>query len=290
MNYWIAIDKPQGHTSNAVVQTVKKILKATKVGHGGTLDPFATGILPIAVGEATKTSQFVLNHDKIYEFEVQFGVQTDTDDIEGNIIAQSNKILTEVQVYSALQHFIGEINQTPPKFSAKKINGVRAYKLARQGQEFLTTPCKVFIKNLSLLNFNPASQKALFYVEASKGTYIRALARDLGNMLGCFGHVTLLRRKKIGKFDEKLLISLENFEKIVHNGHLNDYIFSLDFVLVDIPAIEVTSIQAKKLKNGCSILIESEINNLVRLMHQDKLIALGNLNNKIFTITRIFND
>ena len=192
---WINLDKPIGLTSTQAMAKVRWLLKAQKAGHAGTLDPLATGILPIALGEATKTISFIQDGLKTYSFTVRWGEQRDTDDMEGKVIATSDNRPSEDQIRALLPKYTGDILQTPPKFSAIKIDGERAYDLARDGEEVELQPREVYIGSLGLLETRP--DEADFLMTCGKGTYVRSLARDMGRDLGCLGFITALKREKI---------------------------------------------------------------------------------------------
>ena len=199
---WLIFDKPQGMTSTKAVSRLKRLYDAAKAGHAGTLDPLATGILPIAFGEATKTVPFVMDGIKAYRFTVRFGAETDTDDAEGKITATSERRPTRAEIEAALPHFTGEITQVPPRYSALKVEGARAYDLARDEEDFELAPRTVVIDRLDLVE-HPDPDHCVLEAECGKGTYVRALARDLGRALHCLGHVEVLRRTRVGFFREE---------------------------------------------------------------------------------------
>jgi tRNA pseudouridine55 synthase len=199
---WLIFDKPQGMTSTQAVSRVKRLYDAAKAGHAGTLDPLATGVLPIALGEATKTVPFVVEGSKDYRFTVRFGAETDTDDAEGSVVATSDTRPTRAEIEAALPHFTGEIIQVPPRFSALKVDGARAYDLAREKEEFELAPRRVSIARLELIA-HPDQDHGVIEASCGKGTYVRALARDLGRELGALGHVEALRRTRVGTFGEE---------------------------------------------------------------------------------------
>lgn len=188
---WIALDKPLGMTSTHAVAVVRRLLNAKKAGHAGTLDPLASGLLPLAFGEATKTVPYVVDGEKAYRFTVTFGIETDTDDSEGRVVSQSDQRPSESEILAALPRFTGSVTQVPPRFSAIKIDGERAYDLARGGEAVELQPRIVEIHTLTLMSFD--GQSAVLEAECGKGTYVRAIARDLGRLLGCYGYVTALR-------------------------------------------------------------------------------------------------
>lgn len=286
---WLAIDKPVNMSSAKVVSIVKRCCKKAKVGHAGTLDPFATGVLPIAIGEATKTIAFAQDEDKEYIFTIKFGEQTDTLDPEGVVIAESNNLPNRGDVEKVLGEFIGTIQQTPPIFSALKVNGKRAYDLARSNVEFELKPRLIRIISLELLNFNRKNNTAQLKVCCGKGTYIRSLARDIANAVGSCGYVTTLRRTRVGSFCEKKLISLEKLEEIVHNGDLERELLSVDIVLDDILVLSISEQEASFIRNGKAVLVNHEASDVALVKLQNKPIALGNVENCYFQPTRVFN-
>lgn len=246
---WLVIDKPSGITSNAVVRRVRRLTGAAKIGHGGTLDPLATGILPLAFGEATKVISFVMHDTKTYRFVIRWGEERSTDDAEGVIVTTSDVRPTKDDINRALNAFIGDIDQLPPKYSAVKINGKRAYALARSDQEVILKSRTVHIQHFVLLSLNDANH-ATFEVVCGKGTYMRSLARDLARALGTVGHISMLRRTAVGNFTEKNAILLDNTEALRHSDALDNYLLPLETVLDDIPAVDLTGLEAEKMRNG----------------------------------------
>ncbi len=216
---WLAIDKPEGLTSAQVVGRVRRITNAAKLGHGGTLDPLATGVLPIALGEATKTVAYVMDGAKTYRFTVRWGEKRDTDDTEGRVTAMSDVRPAAAAIRAALAAFTGEIAQVPPAYSALKIDGERAYKLARAEQEVRLAPRPVRIDSLALVSVDDADH-ATFQVDCGKGTYVRALARDLAAALGTLGAVSRLRRLRVGPFEEAGATTLETLEADGVEAHI----------------------------------------------------------------------
>ena len=206
---WVVFDKPLGMTSTQAVGKIRRLFDAEKAGHGGTLDPLATGMLPIALGEATKTVQWAMDGRKVYRFEVTWGAERTTDDMEGAITAQSESRPTAKSIESILSDFQGVIQQAPPAFSAIKIDGERAYDLARAGEKVEMAERPVTIEKLVLVSC-PDADHAVFEVTCGKGTYVRSLARDMGRKLGCLGHVSMLRRIAVGPFVEADMIPLDN--------------------------------------------------------------------------------
>lgn len=289
---WLVIDKPYNMGSTKVVGKCRFLTKAQKVGHAGTLDPLATGILPIAFGEATKTIPFIMDAKKTYRFTVTWGEERTTDDIEGDVIETSEIRPTQDQILKALPDFIGVIKQRPPIFSAIKIDGKRAYELARAGEAVEMKEREVEVFDLKLLESD--LQSATFEMECSKGTYVRSIGRDLARKLGTLGYISMLRRTKVGAFDESDTISLEKLEELVHSAPLEEWILNVVTVLDDILALAVTRDQADFLKNGGFIPsrelpASNRIGELYKAMHDDKIIALCELDEEFLKPVRVFN-
>tara|TARA_Y100000991_G_scaffold199648_1_gene171473 strand:- start:81 stop:1016 length:936 start_codon:yes stop_codon:yes gene_type:complete len=256
LNGWLILDKQSGLTSRQVVTKISKILKVNKIGHGGTLDPMATGILPIALGEATKLISFIQNKDKKYSFTIKWGESRDTDDIEGKILKKSDVRPSKDEINSILKKFIGKINQTPPIFSAIKIDGERSYNLARKNISIKHKPRQIEVHELSLkkiINMHLAE----FEVICGKGTYVRSLARDIAEKLNTRGHITELRRHSVGNFKEKDTIFIDFFEEIIHSPTVLKKIKPIEKVLDDIPALFLTQTEARKLRQGQKIRLNS---------------------------------
>ena len=251
---WVILDKPEGLSSSRAVGIVRRVFSAAKAGHGGTLDPLATGILPIALGEATKTVSFAMQGAKTYGFTVSFGVQTTTDDREGSAVATSDVRPTADEIAAVLPRFTGRIEQRPPIFSAIKIDGARAYDIARKavadGLDTLPelTSRPVEIDRLELRDVTGDS--ADFFVACGKGTYIRSLARDIAIALGGAGHVSQLRRLSVGPFSEKDAISLAFLEELEHSAAAFEHLKPVTSALDDIPALPVSADEAAKLRHG----------------------------------------
>ena len=254
INGWLVIDKPQGMTSTHVVNVVKALTRAQKVGHGGTLDPLATGVLPIAMGFATKTVPFVMEASKRYRFTMRFGERRDTDDAEGEVVATSDLRPDDSEIAQALPRFIGEIMQRPPAFAAVKVQGERAYDIARRGESVELEPRPIKIEAYEPIE-RPDADHAVFEVTCGKGAYVRALARDLGEMLGCHAHVSALRRLSVGEFDTAGAITLDNLRQIVDDDSLPQALVSVRTALAGIPAFALTEPQAMRLRSGRSIII-----------------------------------
>ena len=253
---WIILDKKSGITSRQAISKISKIFKFNKIGHGGTLDPLATGVLPIAVGEATKLISFIQNKKKKYSFTIRWGEATDTDDSEGKIIKKSNSRPNKEEIQNALISFIGKIQQIPPNFSAIKIDGERSYNLARKNISVRHKPRQIEIHEFTLkkiLNIDTAE----FEVICGKGTYIRSLARDLAEKLNTKGHIIKLRRHFVGNFNEKDKIFIDFSEEIIHSPTFLEKIIPIEKVLDDIPALFLTKTEAMKLRQGQKITLNS---------------------------------
>ncbi|MEM8593115.1 MAG: tRNA pseudouridine(55) synthase TruB [Pseudomonadota bacterium] len=246
---WLVIDKPAGLTSTAVVNKVKWALDAQKAGHAGTLDPAATGVLAVALGEATKTVPYITDALKAYRFTVRWGQATNTDDAEGEVIETSPARPSEEAIKAALGAFIGEIEQVPPAFSAVKIDGQRAYKKARDGEEVELQPRPLWVEELTLIDM-PDDDHAEFEMVCGKGGYVRAIARDLGRKLGCLGHVRDLRRTWSGPFDVDAALSWEELESGARTEALDANLRPLETGLADLPELRTTPEGAARLRNG----------------------------------------
>lgn len=294
---WIAIDKPLGVTSTAVVAKVRRATNAAKVGHGGTLDPLASGILPIALGEATKTVSYVMDGRKTYRWKVRWGEARNTDDAEGQVIATSDVRPDEAAILAALPAFTGWIEQVPPAFSAIKIDGQRAYDLARADQPVEIQSRQVRIDRFSLVSLTP--DEAEFEVETGKGAYIRSLARDLAIALGTVGYVSALRRTQCGPFDETNAISLDLLAEFGHSAPSAIPVLPVETVLDDIPALALTEAEVRRLRLGqpvpvteladqerASRLSDGET---VRAMQGDQVAALARIDGAELRPVRVFN-
>ncbi len=246
---WLVVDKPAGWTSTAVVNKVRWALEAKKAGHAGTLDPDATGVLAIALGEATKTVPYITDALKAYRFSVRLGQATNTDDAEGEIINQSDTRPSDEQIVAALGPFLGEIMQVPPKFSAVKIDGQRAYKLARDGQDVELSARPLWVEEILLID-RPDPDHVVLEMTCGKGGYVRSIARDLGEALGCFGHVEWLRRIWSGPFDAKDGLKIEQIEEQARTPELDSHLQPLEIGLADLPELRCTEQGVAKLRNG----------------------------------------
>ncbi|MBQ8870410.1 MAG: tRNA pseudouridine(55) synthase TruB [Alphaproteobacteria bacterium] len=292
VNGWLIVDKPKGMGSTDVVNKTRYLLNANKNGHAGTLDPFATGVLPIAFGEATKLIPFVTDGKKEYEFVLKFGIQTNTDDIEGEVISTSNIIPDKEQILQVLPQFVGTITQVPPMYSAIKINGKRAYKLAREGKEVNIPPREIEIYYLEFLEqINESEYK--FKVGCSKGTYIRTLGKDIALKLGTLGHLTDLRRTKCAIFSIDDTILLENLKNIVYEEQRLLSLLPIETSLRDIAVIAVSEEDAVKLKFGQALSPKNYqgygLGAVLAAMSGNSLIALVRVEENKLSPIRVFN-
>jgi tRNA pseudouridine55 synthase len=295
INGWIVLDKPLGMSSAQGVAAVRRATGAAKAGHGGTLDPLATGILPIALGEATKTVSYVMDGAKTYRFRVQWGEARSTDDGEGEVTATSPVRPTPAAITEVLPRFTGAIEQIPPIFSALKLGGERAYALARRGERPELAPRRVTIDSLSVIEAGP--DWADFEVRCGKGTYVRSLARDLAAALGTVGHVARLRRTACGPFGESQAISLDKLDGFVHSAA--SFVLPVATALDDIPALAVTEDEAQCLSRGQPIPVSgpggirvsaaSANEGLVRAQTADRLVALARIDDGMLRPVRVLH-
>jgi len=288
INGWVILDKPQGVSSNQILRKVQYLLKAKKAGHIGTLDPFATGVLPMAFGEATKLISYLEKKDKIYEFSLKFGEQTTTDDTEGEVCKTSTVIPSEVEIKKIIPLFEGEITQIPPKYSAIHINGIRAYDLARQNKDFQMPERKITIHELSLIDYSPQNNMR---VSCSSGTYIRTLGRDIAERLGTVGHLTALRRIKNGFFDITDTILLDNLKNLLYKTPGVSPLLPVETFLCDITVIALTESETLKLRRGQAIDSKrfNNLNNINAACFENKLIALVKQQENSLLPIRVFN-
>ncbi len=276
INGWIVLDKPPGMTSTAATGAVRRLIGAAKAGHAGTLDPMATGILPVALGEATKTMPYIMDGRKQYRFTVRWGLATETDDAEGAVTEQSPHRPTADQIEAELVRFIGTIEQIPPAYSAVRIDGRRAYAMAREGETPEMAPRTVTIEELRLID-RPDQDHAVFEAVCGKGTYMRALARDLALALGTTGHLVMLRRTRVGCFTEKDAISLDELDENRHSAPALRHLLPVETVLDDIPALAMTEIEAGRLRNGqgVSLLRKADLDRLSAFEDGDTVLAMA---------------
>jgi tRNA pseudouridine55 synthase len=275
------------------VAQVKRLYDAEKAGHAGTLDPLATGVLPIAFGEATKTVPFVVEGSKAYRFTVRFGMETDTDDAEGKDLAKSDARPLRSEIEATLSRFTGEISQVPPRFSALKVDGARAYNLARDEEEFELEPRSVSIARLTLIA-HPDKDHCVLEAECGKGTYVRALARDLGRALGTLGHVAALRRTRVGPFGEENAVSLATLERIGPDREaLLAALEPVEIALRDIPALAISAADAARLRRGQPVLLRGRdapiLAGTVYATTRGTLVAVGEVSEGELKPRRIFN-
>lgn len=253
MNGIICINKPQEYTSFDVVARIRGMSKTKKVGHSGTLDPMATGVLPVFIGNATKACDMLPDDNKSYEAEFRLGVTTDTLDCWGDVLTERKSEVTQSQVEGQLHNFRGEISQIPPMYSAIRVNGQRLYDIARQGREVEREPRKVTIFELELLWFNEKTQSGRLRIVCSKGTYIRTIISDLGDLLSVGGMMTALCRTKACGFTLKDCVTLEEAQELTSIGKLEEHLLSVDKLFYIFPKIELNAVQALKFQNGVKL-------------------------------------
>ena len=295
---WLILDKPVGMTSTEAVARAKRLFGAAKAGHAGTLDPLASGCLPIAFGEATKTVSFVMDGRKLYRFTVRWGEERTTDDTEGEVSATSAVRPTEAAISAILPEFTGRITQVPPRFSAVKIGGERAYDLAREGEAVELRPRDISVHRLELLEC-PDPGTAVFLAECGKGTYVRALARDMGRRLGTYGHVIALRRLAVGPFGEAHMIPLEKLDELRHKAVASggpgpeEALYSVATALDDIPALAMTEQDAARLKRGQAVILRGRdapvMSGPAFAVAGGVPVALGEVEQGAFNPKRVFN-
>ncbi len=298
---WLAVDKPVDISSTQVVGKLKRLFNAQKAGHGGTLDPLADGILPIAFGEATKTAQWAMDCDKEYVFTIEWGTSTASQDKEGEVIAASDVRPARAEIEALLPKFIGDIQQVPPKYSAIKVDGERAYDLARDGETFEIPSREVTVYEAELVDV-PDADHAVFRVVSGKGFYIRALARDVAHELGAEGHVSQLRRTRVGALDEANAVSLTELETLADDKEaLLEQLRPLETVIDDVPKLEIEAADAAALKQGREILLMPHLvehwrsqadmddpDRLALTMSGGKAIALGEVRAGRFQPKKVF--
>ncbi|MEM1307013.1 MAG: tRNA pseudouridine(55) synthase TruB [Pseudomonadota bacterium] len=300
VNGWIVLDKPTDMTSTQAVSVVKRLLDARKAGHAGTLDPLATGVLPIALGEATKTVNFAVDSHKGYRFAVRWGAETTTDDAEGTPTETSDARPTIADIEDALPQFIGEVEQVPPQFSAIKIDGQRAYDLARDGETVALKSRTVEIEDLRVVDM-PDAATTVIEAQCGKGTYVRAIARDLGRMLGCFGHVVQLRRTAVGAFAQDQAVTLDALRAVANGDDVSDpphavaqaYLQPISVALRSLEEVALTQNDAGRLRRGQSVILrgrDAPIHaGVAYATAKGELVALGEVDRGQFIPTRVFN-
>ena len=292
---WLVLDKPAGMTSTEMVARVRRLTQALKVGHGGTLDPLATGVLPIALGEATKTVAYVMAGRKRYRFTARWGESRTTDDAEGEVVGTSALRPAAAAIEAALESFVGVIEQVPPQFAAVKVEGERAYDLARRGEAVALAARTVEVDRFALLE-QPDRDHASFEVVCGRGTYVRALIRDLGERLGCLGHVVALRRLQAGSFGIESALSPGALEQLLADDALPQALLPVASALGELPALALTEPQAHRLRAGQTIrvapgLVVGEIHEdaTIRAMAAGQMVALARLQGGELSPLRVFN-
>ncbi|TYC51849.1 tRNA pseudouridine(55) synthase TruB [Rhodobacterales bacterium] len=300
INGWLVLDKPYGLTSNEALGRIKRIFSPQKVGHAGTLDPRASGLLPVAFGEATKTVPFVMDGRKVYRFEVTWGTETNTDDTEGEVVATSDIRPDAEAIASVLGEFVGTIMQVPPKFSAIKVGGERAYDLAREGEDVELAARPIDVHRLDLVEC-PDENRAVFEAECGKGTYVRALARDLGRRLDTCGHVTELRRLLVGPFGEDDLVALDEIleaaEELEEGASVDvlveEFILPVREAMDNLVEVPVSLDDAAKIRKGMAVLMrgrDAPLNTEVAFAsHASVPVAIGSIEKGRFQPTRVFH-
>lgn len=288
---WLVVDKPAGITSTAVVNKVKWAFQAQKAGHAGTLDPAATGVLAVALGEATKTVPYITDALKCYRFMIRFGAATTTDDAEGTVIATSATRPSDADILAALPAFRGDIQQVPPQFSAVKVDGERAYDLAREGEQMDLAARPLWVDSLDLIE-RPDADHALLEMVCGKGGYVRSIARDLGAALGCLGHVLWLRREWSGPFEAADGVSLEDIDRLARTDEIDGLLKPLELGLADLPELPATPEGVARLKNGNpGMVIASgvEWGTEAWSSYQGRAIAVGRYQSGELHPSRVFN-
>jgi tRNA pseudouridine55 synthase len=288
---WLIVDKPADITSTSVVNKVRWALGAKKAGHAGTLDPAATGVLAVALGEATKTVPFITDALKCYRFQVRLGAATKTDDAEGEVIETSDLRPTDEEITTALTAFEGDIEQVPPQFSAVKVDGERAYALARAGEEMELAARPLYVESLVMLG-RPDADTVELELVCGKGGYVRSIARDLGQKLGCLGHVLWLRREWSGPFEASDGITLAEIDELAKTPELDEKLLPAELGLDDLPQLKATPEGAVRLKNGNPGMVlpgEVEWGEEVWVSHEGKPLAVGIYKSGEVHPSRVFN-
>jgi tRNA pseudouridine55 synthase len=290
VNGWLVLDKGVGMTSTHAVAVVKRAFNAKKAGHAGTLDPLASGILPIALGEATKTVPFVMDGRKSYVFTIAWGVETDTDDSEGKPVQATNRFPAREEIEALLPRFTGLIEQIPPRFSAIKIQGERAYDLAREGETVELQPRTVEIARLAVMKH--AGDRSILEAECGKGTYVRALARDLGRAIGCLGHIAALRRTRVGPYAEEAAVTVAALAEAAAQGDPAGVLRPVDSALGELPSVAVSRDMASRLMRGQSIILRGRDAPLAGKAYATcggVLVAVGDVEKGELVPHRVFN-
>ncbi|MCK0126524.1 tRNA pseudouridine(55) synthase TruB [Gelidibacter sp. F2691] len=288
---WLVVDKPAGISSSAVVNKVRWAMDAKKAGHAGTLDPEATGVLAVALGEATKTVPYITDALKAYEFTVRLGQATNTDDAEGKVVSESDQRPSDDEITAALGQFTGDIMQVPPKFSAVKIDGERAYKLARDGEDVEIAARPLWVEELVMVS-RPDADHVTLAMTCGKGGYVRSIARDLGEALGCHGHVRNLRRIWSGPFDAEDGVTIELIEELAKTGELDAYLRPLEEGLQDLPELKASSEGATRLRHGNPGMVltsDAEYGDEAWASYDGKAVAVGIYRAGELHPSRVFN-
>ncbi len=284
---WLVIDKPQGLTSTDVVNRLKRWFDAQKCGHGGTLDPLATGVLPIAFGAATKTVPYVMDGTKLYRFSLRFGEARDTDDADGQVVATSDARPTDAQIVAALPPFVGDISQVPPDYSAVKVAGERAYDLARAGAPAVLEARPARVDRFELIG-RPDADHAEFEVQSGKGVYMRSLARDLARACGSLGHISALRRLRVGPFAAEAAIPLDKLEPTEDTPRASpDLLLPVATALADIPALALTEAEAFGLSHGQAISLVALMGRIPRAADPDGGLARAMAGSRVIGLCRL---
>lgn len=289
VNGWVLLDKPVGLGSTQALNRVRRLFDAQKGGHAGTLDPLASGLLPLGLGEATKVITRITDAGKRYAFTIRWGAERDTDDAEGTVVATSQARPSRAALQAALAKYVGDIEQVPPRYSAVKVDGARAYALAREGEVVELAARVVHIARLDIVAFADGADEARMVMDCGKGTYVRSLARDLGRDLGCFGHVSALRRTRVGPFDVEQAISLDKLEELSHKGALETALQPVAAALADIPALAITGNEAERLRRGQEIRVPSSQTGTVCVLSSGNPVAVADLHEGVLRPLRVFN-
>ncbi|MCT4634902.1 MAG: tRNA pseudouridine(55) synthase TruB [Rickettsiales bacterium] len=287
-NGWITLNKTLGESSNHAVQKVKRLTgKNNKVGHAGTLDPLAHGVLPIAIGEATKTTKYLMDASKEYEFDLTWGEERSTGDSEGEITASGGRIPNASEIEKAIANFIGKIMQMPPIYSALKVNGNPAYKLAREGKEVALSPREILIESLNLITHDEKQGVSKFKVTCGKGTYVRSLGVDIARSLASHGYISFLKRTRVGKFKIEDSVTIEN----LIDSDLNTHLLPVSYGMGNIPVIELSSDQVALLRNGVKIHLKdySASNLTAQITKEGILQAIVLIENGLCKPIRVFS-
>lgn len=301
VNGWLVLDKPSGMTSTHAVNAVKRMFDARKAGHAGTLDPLATGILPIAFGEATKTVNYAVESEKGYRFTVRWGEERTTDDSEGDVIETSDQRPTIEDIETALADFIGEIEQVPPQFSAIKVNGQRAYDLARDGEDVALQARTIVVHDLRVVDA-PDADHVILDADCGKGTYVRAIARDLGRKLGCFGHISALRRTRVGDFDAEQAVPMSELETVFEDAPSLDeapalledtFLQPVASALRGLDEIPLAGNDVGRIRRGQPVILRGRDapirSGLAYATEKGEVLAIGEIEQGSFVPTRVFN-